>query len=107
MKAVILSAAEVESAEVTLPYGFTQAQRMLRYLANHPNASTVEVAANCAIGNLSDVARKSNKYLAIQNLFISCRRPAARLPNRFGEPSRMFEWGIYRIDEQVSDESEH
>jgi len=103
LKPVTLSAAEVESAEVTLPYGFTQAQRMLRYLAEHPNASTVEVAANCAIGNLSDVARKSNKYLAIQNLFISCKRPVSRLANRFGEPSRMFQWGIYRIDEPAAD----
>jgi len=107
MKPTTLSNAEIESAEITLPYGFTQAQRMLRYLAKQPNASTAEVAANCAIGNLSDVARKSNKYLAMRNLFISCRRPASRLSNRFGEPSRMFEWGIYRIDEQVSDESEH
>ncbi len=106
MKPIILSSAEIESAEVTLPYGFTQAQRMLRYLANHPNASTAEVAANCAIGNLSDVARKSNKYLAIQNLFISCKRPVRRLPNRFGEPSRMYQWGIYRTDELGADESE-
>jgi len=103
MNPIILSSAEIESAEVTLPYGFTQAQRMLRYLANHPNASTAEVAANCAIGNLSDVARKSNKYLAVQNLFISCRRPVSRLPNRFGEPSRMFQWGVYRIDEFGAD----
>jgi len=106
LKALTLSAAEVESAEVQLPLGFTQASRMLRYLAVHPNASTAEVAANCAIGNLSDVARKSNKYLAVRNLFISCRRPVRRLPNRFGEPSRMFEWGIYRTDELATDESE-
>jgi len=106
MKPITLSSAEIESAEVTLPYGFTQAQRMLRYLAAHPNASTAEVAANCAIGNLSDVARKSNKYLAVQNLFISCRRPVSRLPNRFGEPSRMFLWGVYRTDELGADESE-
>ena len=61
------------------------------------------VAAKCAIGNLSDVARKSNRYLATKNLFISCRRPASRLANRFSEPSRMFQWGIYRTDEQTSD----
>jgi len=103
MQPVTLSPAEIESAEVTLPYGFTQAQRMLRYLSEHPDASTAEVAANCAIGNLSDVARKSNKYLATRNLFISCRRPASRLANRFGEPSRMFQWGLYRFDEQASD----
>jgi len=103
MNPVILSSAEIESAEVTLPYGFTQAQRMLRYLAAHPNASTAAVASSCGIANLSDVARKSNKYLAIQNLFISCRRPAQRLPNRFGEPSRMYQWGVYRIDELGAD----
>jgi len=103
MKPITLSSAEIESAEVTLPYGFTQGQRMLRYLAINPDASTAAVAAHCAIGNLSDVARKSNKYLAIQNLFISCRRPVSRLPNRFGEPSRMFQWGVYRTDELGAD----
>jgi len=103
MKPIILSSAEIESAEVTLPYGFTQAQRMLRYLAAHPNASTAAVASSCGIANLSDVARKSNKYLAIKNLFISCKRPVRRLPNRFGEPSRMYQWGIYRTDELGAD----
>jgi len=93
VKPITLSSAEIESAEVTLPYGFTQAQRMLRYLAAHPNASTAAVASSCGIANLSDVARKSNKYLAVQNLFISCKRPVSRLQNRFGEPSRMFQWG--------------
>ncbi len=106
MKPVTLSAAEIESAEVTLPYGFTQAQRMLRYLAKHPNASTAEVVANCTIGNLSDVARKSNKYLAIQKLFISCKRPARRLPNRFGKPSRMFQWGVYHVEGEADTDRE-
>jgi len=103
MNPIILSSAEIESAEITLPYGFTQAQRMLRYLAAHPNASTAAVASSCGIANLSDVARKSNKYLAIKNLFISCKRPVRRLPNRFGEPSRMYQWGIYRTDELGAD----
>ncbi len=104
MQPITLSPAEIESADVTLPYGFTQAQRMLRYLAEHPNASTAAVAANCAIGNMSDVARKSNKYLAMRNLFISCQRPVKRQLNRFGEPSQMFEWGIYRTDELGTDD---
>ena len=103
MNPVTLSPAEIESADVTLPYGFSQAQRMLRYLSEHPNASTAEVAANCAIGNLSDVARKANRYLATRNLFISCQRPVSRFANRFGEPSRMFMWGLYRFDESASD----
>ena len=98
MKPITLSSAEFESANVLLPYGFNQAQQLVRYLANHPDAPTVEVASSCAIGNPSDVARKSNKYLAQRDLFISCRRPARRLPNRCGEPSAMFLWGIYRTD---------
>lgn len=102
MRPITLSPAEIESAKVTLPYGFRQAQRMLRYLSEHPDASTAEVARNCAIGNLSDIARKSNKYLAKRHLFISCRRPASRLANRFGVPSRVFRWGIYWTDEQAS-----
>ena len=104
MKPVTLSPAEIESADVTLPYGFTQAQRMLRFLAVNPGASTAAVAANCAIGNLSDVARKSNRYLPDAGLFISCQRPITRPLNRFGEPSSMFEWGLYRIEKQASDE---
>jgi len=89
MEPVTLSPAAIESAESVLPDEL--AQRMFCYLATHPNASTEQVTAICFIENLSDVARKSNKYLATQNLFISCQRP----PD--GESSGRYQWGIYRM----------
>ena len=92
MTLVILSKVEIESAESLLPTEFIQGQEMLRYLATHPNASTKEVNSHCDIDNLSYVARKSNKYLATQSLFISCQRS----PD--SEASRLYQWGIYRTE---------
>ncbi len=92
MTPVILSKVEIESAESLLPDEFFQGKEMLRYLAKHPNALTQEVNSHCDIDNLSYVARKSNKYLAAQSLFISCQRPPA------GESTRMYQWGIYRTE---------
>ncbi len=93
MTPVTLSTVEIESAASLLPNKFFQGQEMLRYLAKHPNALTQEVNSHCDIDNLSYVARKLNKYLAPQSLFISCQRPPAV------EPTRMYQWGIYRTDQ--------
>lgn len=99
MKPTLLDAAELDAAELLLPENYRQGLRMFRYLATHPDACTVEVAQNCAVGNLSDVARKCNRHLHSKRLFMGCRRPASPLANRFGEPSRMFQWGVYRTDD--------
>ena len=93
MRPITLSKVEIESAESLLPTGFFQGQEMLRYLAKHPNASTKEINSHCDIDNLSYIARKSNKFLAAQNLFISCQKS----PD--SESSRMYQWGIYRTDQ--------
>lgn len=74
-----------------------QAIRLVSYLAENPSSITVDVNRACAIGNISDVARKINPTLFEFGLFISCRPPFPPVPNRFGERSNMFEWGIYRL----------
>lgn len=87
---------ELQAAEALLPPRYNQGKRMVRYLAEHPDANTAEVAHHCAVGNLSDVARNANRYLHTVRLFMACRRPVNALANRFGEPSNMFQWGLYR-----------
>ncbi len=75
-----------------------QLPRLVRYLAHNPDASTVFVNTDCAIGNISDVARAANQKLQQNGLFISCKRPDKKIENKFGEPSHMWQWGIYRIN---------
>jgi hypothetical protein len=87
-----------------IPEDANQARRMVAYLAEHPNATTQQVAASCSIGNLSDVARKVNPYLYPQGYMISCQRPPAAIPNRFGEPSGMWLWGLYQVQAAANDD---
>ena len=83
----------------SVPNHFSQARRLIEHLAEYPDSVTSDVAKTCAIGNISDVARKVNPILFEHNLFISCRRPVIPIKNRFGEVSKsnMFLWGIYRL----------
>lgn len=98
MQETKLSQAELKAILKQIPEYATQAQRLVTFLAFNPKSSTVDVNASCAIGNISHVAGKLNPMLFKHGLFISCQRPVAPLPNRFGEKSQMFEWSIYRIE---------
>ena len=97
MKAVLLSEPELNSVLTVIPSKFTQARRLVEHLADNPNSITSTVAKTCGIGNISDVARKINPTLFRRSLFISCRKPAMPVRNKFGEVSNMFEWGIYYL----------
>lgn len=81
----------------SVPNDFSQARRLIEHLAEYPDSVTSDVAKTCAIGNISDVARKVNPILFKHNLFISCKRPVMPIRNRFGELSNMFLWGIYKL----------
>ncbi|MCT2531551.1 hypothetical protein N2382_11860 [SAR92 clade bacterium H921] len=81
----------------SVPHQLSQARRLIEHLAQYPDSVTSDVAKKCAIGNISDVARKVNPTLFEHGLFISCRRPVMPIKNRFGEMSNMFLWGIYRL----------
>ena len=74
-----------------------QIPRLIIYLSNNPNSPTVFINTDCAIGNISDVARAANQELYKIGLFITCKRPKDHMKNKFGEPSRMFTWGICRV----------
>lgn len=87
-----------------IPAEAKQAYRMVTYLAKNPNATTVQVASNCAIGNLSDVAHKVNPYLYPQGFMIACQKPPKPIPNRFDEPSGMWHWGLYEVSEAANDD---
>ena len=80
-----------------IPPTFTQAHRLIDYLADRPHSITVDINQACAIGNISDVAHKINYYLWDFGLFISCSYPNPPVPNRFGERSRMFRWSVYKV----------
>lgn len=86
-----------------LPDSFKQGRRLVEFLALNPRAHTVAVNHTCAIGNISDVARKVNPYLHKHGYFISCHRPALPIMNRFDEPSQMYEWSIHCIREAAND----
>lgn len=89
-----------------IPASFKQALRLVEYLADHPQAVTVEVNRACAAGNLSDVARKVNPYLWPLGFQIGCERPPAPVHNRFGEPSSMFLWSVYAVEKNPSTDND-
>lgn len=92
----------VADALKRIPPTFKQGRRLVLFLAEHPSPCTVEVNQHCAIGNISDVARRVNPYLYKAGLYISCRRPAVPIPNRFAEPSQMYEWSLHQLDREAA-----
>lgn len=81
-------------ADAVILHTSKQQRRLIRYLLNHQRAVTVDVNRACAIGNISDVARKANAELHRVGLFIGCETPPAPIPNRFAEASQMYLWFI-------------
>ena len=100
MKAKTLTERELDNALSVVPAHFSQARRLVEHLAKNPNSLTSTVASTCSIGNISDVARKTNPALFKERLFISCSKPVAPVRNKFGEISNMFEWGIYKLPDE-------
>jgi hypothetical protein len=87
----------------SIPASFKQAHRLVAFLANNPRSVTVEVNRACAVGNLSDVAHKVNPILYREGYFIGCEKPARPIPNRFGDPSNMYEWSVFKLPQQQDD----
>ena len=100
MKAMRLTERELDNALSVVPAHFAQAKRLVEHLAKNPNSLTSTVASTCSIGNISDVARKTNPTLFKEHLFISCKRPVIPVCNQFGERSNMFMWGIYKLPDE-------
>lgn len=87
----------------SIPGSFKQAFRLVEYLSQHPRTLTVEANTACSVGNLSDVARKVNPYLWPLGYMIGCEKPARPIPNRFGDPSNMYEWSVFKLPQQHDD----
>lgn len=98
MKTTTLNQAELAAILKQIHANATQEQRLLTYLADNPKSPTVNVNAACSIGNISHVAGKLNKILFKHDLFIACERPPTPIKNKFGENSQMFEWSLYRLE---------
>ena len=86
-----------------IPATFSQAVRLVKFLAWNPKAVTVEVNSSCSIGNISDVAHKVNPILHRHGYMIGCEKPLRAIPNKFGEPSNMFLWSIYKLTDAAND----
>ena len=86
-----------------IPASFKQAVRLVEFLAERPRTVTIEANHACSIGNLSDVARKVNPILYREGYFIGCEKPARPIPNRFGEPSDMYEWSVFSLPDASND----
>lgn len=99
----MLNERELEGALQGIPSTFKQAHRLVRFLADNPEAITVAVNQACSIGNISDVARRINPHLFRRGLYISCQRPPEPVLNKFDEPSQMFEWSLHRIQDAAND----
>jgi hypothetical protein len=87
-----------------IPPTFKTGQRLVLYLSENPESVTVDVNKNCALGNISDVAREVNHYLWEFRLQVSCRFPEVAILNRFGEKSHMWLWSIFEISEAANDQ---
>lgn len=98
MKQEKLSESEIDQILKHIPANHSQGIRIMTFLGENPYSITVDVNRACAVGNISHVARKLNKMLEPKfGLMIGCEFPHPRVPNRFGELSQMFKWGVYRL----------
>lgn len=100
MNAQQLTGAELEAVLSSIPDQLSQAKRLIEHLAHNPDSASSTVASTCAIGNISDVARKINSTLFKHGLFVSCKRPI----NTSNAVSRGFLWGLYRLPKEAANE---
>ena len=85
----------------------TQQRRFIQYVATNPHSLTVTVNRATAIGNISHVASKVNEKLMPLGYVIACVRPIESISNRFGEPSRMYEWSMFKLPQRAANEPPH
>ena len=87
----------------SLPAHMLQGIKLVQYLSQHPKAPTGHVAQHCAIGNLSDVARKINPHIYKRGFMIGCAKPPTPIINKFSEQSNQFLWSLYELPEAAND----
>ena len=85
----------------------TQQRRFIDYVAANPHSLTVTVTVNraTAIGNISHAASRVNEKLMPLGYVIACVKPLESISNRFGEPSRMYEWSMFKLPQRAANDS--
>lgn len=83
----------------------SQQRRFIQYVATNPHSLTVVVNRATAIGNISYVASRVNEKLMPLGYVIACVRPSESISNRFGEPSRMYEWSMFKLPQRAANDS--
>jgi len=74
-----------------------QQRRFIEYVAANPRSLTLSVNRATAIGNCSAIARRVNKKLMPLGYAIVGLRPIDRVSNRFGEPSNIYRWSLFKL----------
>ena len=87
----------------SLPAHMLQGIKLVQYLSQHPKAPTGHVAQHCAIGNLSDVARKINPHIYKRGFMIGCVKPPTPIIDKIKEQSNQFLWSLYELPEAAND----
>ena len=83
----------------------TQQRRFIQYVATNPHSLTVAVNKATAIGNISHVSSKVNEKLMPLGYLTACVRPVESISNRFGEPSQMYEWSLFKLPRRAANDS--
>lgn len=95
---------DIETSLKSIPYAATQQRRLVKFLLSNQAASTVQVSQRCAIGNISDIARRANQNIYHAGMYVFCQRPNIPIPNRFGEESNMFYWFVGKLPKTMISE---
>ena len=85
----------------------TQQRRFIQYVATHPHSLTVTVNRATASGNISHVSSKVNEKLMPLGYLTACVRPVESISNRFGEPSQMYEWSLFKLPRRAANDSSY
>ena len=104
MKAVDLEQYEIDTLIDGL-FLSTQQRRFIQYVATNPHSLTVAVNNATAIGNISYVSSRVNGKLMPLGYVIACVKPLESISNRFGEPSRMYEWSMFKLPQRAANDS--
>ena len=83
----------------------TQQRRFIQYVATNPHSLTVAVNNATAIENISYVFSRVNEKLMPLGYVIACVKPLESISNRFGEPSRMYEWSMFKLPQRAANDS--
>ena len=90
-----------KTAHEVIPESAKQQRRLVDFLISNQGASTVDVNQHCAIGNIAHIAIQCNTRLYPVGMYVHCIKPATPFPNRFKEPSNMFEWYLSKLPKEL------